>query len=51
MDVRHKFLCDFARRGTIVARYVRSEQMLADLLTKALDATKFGTLRELMKIE
>ena len=46
-----KFLCDFARRGIIVARYVRSEQMLADLLTKALDATKLGTLRELMRIE
>ena len=44
------FLCDFARRGTIVSRYVRSKLMLVDLLTKALDATKLGTLRELMKI-
>ena len=51
MDVRHKFLCDFDRRGIIGARYVRFEQMLADLLTKALDATKLGTLRELMRIE
>ena len=31
VDVRHKFLCDFARCGIIVARYVRSELMLADL--------------------
>ena len=51
MDVRHKFFCGFARRGIIVARYVRSELMLADLLPKALDATKFGMLCGLMMIE
>ena len=50
VDVRLKFLCDFARRGVVVASYVRSEQMLADLMTKALDATKLGTLRQLMCI-
>uniref|UniRef100_A0AAV1SYJ7 Polyprotein n=1 Tax=Peronospora matthiolae TaxID=2874970 RepID=A0AAV1SYJ7_9STRA len=50
VDVRLKFLCDFARRGVVVAIYVRSEQMLADLMTKALDATKLRTLRELMCI-
>uniref|UniRef100_A0AAV1TUD3 Polyprotein n=1 Tax=Peronospora matthiolae TaxID=2874970 RepID=A0AAV1TUD3_9STRA len=45
VDVRLKFLCDYPRRGIITASYVRSEQMLADLLTKALDATKLSTLR------
>ena len=38
IDLRTKFVCDFARRGIIVSKYVRSEQQLADLLTKALDA-------------
>ena len=50
MDARYKFLYDFARRGVIVARYFRSELMLADLLTKTLDASELVTLRELMKI-
>uniref|UniRef100_A0AAV1TTK9 Reverse transcriptase Ty1/copia-type domain-containing protein n=1 Tax=Peronospora matthiolae TaxID=2874970 RepID=A0AAV1TTK9_9STRA len=50
VDVRLKFLCDYSRRGIITASYVRSEQMLADLLTKALDATKLSTLRALVRI-
>uniref|UniRef100_A0AAV1V3X7 Reverse transcriptase Ty1/copia-type domain-containing protein n=2 Tax=Peronospora matthiolae TaxID=2874970 RepID=A0AAV1V3X7_9STRA len=50
VDVRLKFLCDFARRGVVVAICVRSEKMLVDLMTKALDATKLRTLRELMCI-
>uniref|UniRef100_A0AAV1UWI0 Polyprotein n=1 Tax=Peronospora matthiolae TaxID=2874970 RepID=A0AAV1UWI0_9STRA len=50
VDVRLKFLCDYSRRGVITASYVRSEQMLADLLTKALDATKLSTLRALVRI-
>ena len=49
VDVRLKFLCDYSRRGH-TASYVRSEQMLADLLTKALDATKLSTLRALVRI-
>uniref|UniRef100_A0AAV1TN70 Polyprotein n=1 Tax=Peronospora matthiolae TaxID=2874970 RepID=A0AAV1TN70_9STRA len=50
VDVRLKFLCYFAHRGVQVAIYVRSGQMLADLMTKAMDATKLRTLRELMCI-
>ena len=51
LDARLKFLCDYSRRGIITASYVRSEQMLADLLTKALDATKLSTLRALVRID
>ena len=50
IDVRVKFVCDFARRGIVLAQYVRSEQMLADLLTKALEATKLAKLRALMRV-
>ena len=49
IDVRVKFVCDFARRGIVLTQYVRSEQMLADLMTKALDATKISKLRALMR--
>uniref|UniRef100_A0AAV1TDT7 Polyprotein n=1 Tax=Peronospora matthiolae TaxID=2874970 RepID=A0AAV1TDT7_9STRA len=46
--VRTKFVCDFARRGIIVSQYVRSEQQVADLLTKALDAVKLAALCEMI---
>ena len=50
IDVRTKFVCDFARRGIIVSQYIRSEQQLADLLTKALDAVKLAALCEMISL-
>ncbi|CAI5725764.1 unnamed protein product [Peronospora destructor] len=50
IDVRVKFVCAFARRGIVLAQYVKSELMLADLLTKALDPPKLSTLRTLMRL-
>ena len=50
VDGRLEFLCDYSRRGIIVESYVRSEKMLADLLTKALDAKNISTLRALVRI-
>ena len=50
IDVRVKFVCDFARRGVVLAQYVQSDQMQADLLMKALDATKLAKLRALMRV-
>lgn len=35
--VRLKFLCDYSRRGIVIAKYVLLYQILADLLKKALD--------------
>uniref|UniRef100_A0AAV1VBP2 Polyprotein n=1 Tax=Peronospora matthiolae TaxID=2874970 RepID=A0AAV1VBP2_9STRA len=51
IDSRTKFVCDFARRGIIVSQYVRSEQQLADLLTKALDAFKLAALCEMIGLD
>ena len=51
IDVRFKYLCDFSRRGVIAAHYLRSEVMLADLMTKTHDAAKLTRLRVLMRIE
>ena len=50
IDVRIKFLCDFSRRGVIAACYLRSEMMLADLMTVAHDTTKLASLRGLLCI-
>ena len=50
IDVRLKFICDYARRGGIEAQHVRSELMMADLLTKVVDPPKMATLRGLLRI-
>ena len=50
IDVRYKYLRDLARRGIITAQHVRFELMIADLMTKPLDATKLATLRSLMHL-
>lgn len=48
IDVRVKFLCEYARRGIIEPIYVRSEMMLADALTKVLNATKMMEMCKLL---
>ncbi|CAH0514391.1 unnamed protein product [Peronospora belbahrii] len=50
IEVRVKFVCDFSRREIVLPHYVRLEQMLADLLTKALNAIKLENLRALMRV-
>uniref|UniRef100_A0AAV1TQ25 Polyprotein n=1 Tax=Peronospora matthiolae TaxID=2874970 RepID=A0AAV1TQ25_9STRA len=50
IDVRVKHLCDYARRGIVVPQYVPSNLMLADVLTKALNAVKTVKLRSLLHI-
>ena len=45
IDVRLKFLRDFAHRGILMPCYVQSELILADLLTKAIDQHKLEKLR------
>ena len=51
IDVRHKYLRDYAQRGVVKAQHVRSELIIADLMTKALDALKLGALRSLMRLQ
>ena len=51
IDVRYKYLRDLGRRGIITSQHVRSELMIADLMTKPLDATQLATLRSLMHLQ
>ena len=51
IDVRHKHLLDLDQRGIVTIKHVPYELMLVDLITKAFDATKLGTLRSLMRIQ
>ena len=50
IDVRVKYLCDYALQGVVVPQYVPSEMMLADVLTKAIDAAKTVKLISLLHI-
>ena len=40
VDIRYKFICHNAQKGTVVPRFVRSEDMLADILTKSMPAPR-----------
>ena len=51
IDVRHKHLRNLAQHGIVTTKHVLSELMLADPITKSLDATKLGTLRSLMQLQ
>ena len=50
IEVRLKFVCDYARRRVVAAQYVRSELQLADLLTKTLDAAELAELCKLLQL-
>lgn len=51
VDVCLKCVCDSARRGIVIAQYMRSVKMLADLLIKALDPAKLASLLALMRLD
>uniref|UniRef100_A0AAV1UM98 Uncharacterized protein n=1 Tax=Peronospora matthiolae TaxID=2874970 RepID=A0AAV1UM98_9STRA len=51
VDVLHKFLCHHAQIGTVVPRFVRSKDMLEDILTKSLPAPRMEDLRSMLKLE
>ena len=50
IDVRVKYLCDYACRGIVVPQYVPSDLMLANVLIKALDAVRTIKLQSLLHI-
>ena len=50
VDVRLKFICDYARKDIVKPMFVASSIMKADLLTKALSAPRIAELRNLFKL-
>ena len=45
VEVRHHFLRDHVEKGDVEMRFIDTENQLADILTKPLDATRFAFLR------
>lgn len=46
IHTRYHFICDCVKKEEIEVDYVRSEEQLADILTKPLGRQKFIELRE-----
>ena len=51
VDIRYKFICHHAQKGTVLPRFVRSDDMLTDILTKSLPAPKMKELRSMFKLK
>ena len=45
IDVRHHFLRDCVENGQFYLKYIRTDEQVADLLTKALPRAQFENLR------
>ena len=46
IDVRYHFIRDLYNKGEVDVKYIKSEEQLADILTKALPKTRFEYLRQ-----
>ena len=51
IDVRMKFICDYARKGSVKPEIVESRLMKANLLTKVLPVPRMAKLRELFNLQ
>ena len=51
VDFRFKFICHHVQEGVVVPRFVRSQDMMADILTKALPAPRMEELRAMFKLK
>ena len=45
IDIRHHFIRDLVEDKVVTLEHVATDNQLADIFTKALDASKFETLR------
>jgi hypothetical protein len=50
IDIRHHFIRDLVEDNIVTLEHVATENQLADIFTKALDASKFETLRGKLRI-
>src|SRR4030066_1580538 len=50
IDIRHHFIRDLVEDNIVTLEHVVTEKQLADIFTKALDATTFETLRSVLGI-
>ena len=51
IDVRYHFIRDETKRGTIQVKYCKTEDMVADMMTKALYGNKFEKFRDMAGVK
>ena len=51
VNILFKFICHYAQVKTVKPSYVKSVEMIADLLTKALPAPRIVNLRKMIKLK
>lgn len=51
IDLRYHFIRDCVEKGLIVIKYVSTKEQRADIMTKALAATKFEQMRSLLGVK
>ena len=51
IDIRYHFICQFIEEKRTVVAYVKSEDQLADILTKSLGRLKFIEMRERLGVK
>ena len=49
MNIHFKFICHYTQAIIVQPGYIKSKDIFADLLTKALLAPRIATLREMFK--
>jgi hypothetical protein len=47
VDMKYKFLCERAKKGDVVSKYVKSEVQVADIFTKPMSKIQLLKLRQL----
>ena len=50
IDIRHHFIREFVENKSVVIEYVATDMQLADIFTKAFDASRFISLRKALGI-
>ena len=50
IDIRHHFIRELVENKAVVIEHVATENQLADIFTKALDSSRFNSLRKSLGI-
>ena len=51
MDIRFKFICGYAKDGIVAPKFVKSQDMMADIMTKSLPAPRTEELRAMFELK
>ena len=51
VDISAKFICNYAKDGIVAPRFVKSQDMMADILTKSLPAPRMEELRAMFGLK